>query len=67
MDKAKDSSIPVSFQQLGQTSRPLTVRKRIYGRAWPFRAPVRDGLVPLWPQIMAESNAVGVPCIVSNT
>ncbi|KAL1832208.1 hypothetical protein ACET3Z_001859 [Daucus carota] len=63
MDKAKDSSIPVSFQQLGQTSRPLTVRKRIYGRAWPFRAPVRDGLVPLWPQIMAESNAVGVPCI----
>lgn len=64
-DTAKNSSVPISFKQLGQTDRPLTVRKRIYGRAWPFRAPVRDGLIPSWPQIMAESKALGVPCIVS--
>lgn len=62
-NSAKNSSVPVSFKQLGQTDRPLTVRKRIYGRAWPFRAPVRDGIIPSWPQIMAESKALGVPCI----
>jgi hypothetical protein len=38
------------------------VRKRMFGRAWPFRAPVRDGMVPLWPQI---SEKVSVPCVVS--
>ncbi|XP_061351197.1 serine carboxypeptidase-like 20 [Gastrolobium bilobum] len=45
------ASLPPSFQQLGVTERPLKVRKRMFGRAWPFRAPVKDGLVTLWPQL----------------
>ncbi|XP_042488437.1 serine carboxypeptidase-like 20 [Macadamia integrifolia] len=42
-----------------ETERPLAVRKRMFGRAWPFRAPVRDGLVLTWPQILNRSS---VPC-----
>ncbi|KAJ4730347.1 Carboxypeptidase [Melia azedarach] len=51
--------LPSSFRQLGETDRPLPVRKRMFGRAWPFRAPVRDGIVPTWPQLL---NSVSVPC-----
>lgn len=54
--------LPSSFRQLGETERPLAVRKRMFGRAWPFRAPVRDGIVPTWPQIL---NGNDVPCTVS--
>lgn len=35
----------------------------MFGRAWPFRAPVRDGIVPTWPQLL---NSVYVPCISSD-
>lgn len=62
-DVEKNKSIPQSFKQLGVTERPLAVRKRMFGRAWPFRAPVRDGILPLWPQIMDK---ISVPCIVSH-
>ncbi|KAJ4833227.1 Serine carboxypeptidase-like 20 [Turnera subulata] len=51
--------LPSTFRQLGETDKPLPVRKRMFGRAWPFRAPVRDGLVPTWPQLL---NDVSVPC-----
>ncbi|XP_047315230.1 serine carboxypeptidase-like 20 [Impatiens glandulifera] len=51
---------PNSFRKLGETERPLPVRKRMFGRAWPFRAPVKDGIVPLWPQIL---NGENVPCM----
>ncbi|XP_028769706.1 serine carboxypeptidase-like 20 [Neltuma alba] len=51
--------LPSSFRQLGETKRPLPVRKRMFGRAWPLRAPVRDGIVPTWPQL---SNSHNVPC-----
>ncbi|XP_054782218.1 serine carboxypeptidase-like 20 isoform X2 [Prosopis cineraria] len=51
--------LPSSFRQLGETERPLPVRKRMFGRAWPLRAPVRDGIVPTWPQL---SNSHNVPC-----
>ncbi|KAG8380319.1 hypothetical protein BUALT_Bualt06G0003300 [Buddleja alternifolia] len=54
------SSLPKSFEQLGATERPLGVRKRMFGRAWPFRAPVEDGIIPLWPQLMRK---VTVPCL----
>lgn len=58
------SKLPMSFQKLGKTERPLAVRKRMFGRAWPFRAPVRDGPVTLWPQLMAQmSHSSGVPCV----
>ncbi|XP_042476230.1 serine carboxypeptidase 1-like, partial [Macadamia integrifolia] len=52
-------TLPYSFKHLGETERPLAVRKRMFGRAWPFRAPVRDGLVLTWPQILNRSS---VPC-----
>ncbi|KAK6136386.1 hypothetical protein DH2020_029876 [Rehmannia glutinosa] len=54
------SFLPESFKQLGSTERPLAVRKRMFGRAWPFRAPVEDGIIPLWPQLMRK---VTVPCL----
>ncbi|XP_058196664.1 serine carboxypeptidase-like 20 [Rhododendron vialii] len=52
--------LPSSFRKLGETERPLPVRKRMFGRAWPYKAPVRDGIVPTWPQIL---NSEDVPCI----
>ncbi|KAK8660263.1 hypothetical protein V6N13_051195 [Hibiscus sabdariffa] len=57
-----NTRLPDSFQQLGVTSRPLAVRTRMFGRAWPFRAPVKDGIVPLWPQL-AQSHKNYVPCV----
>ncbi|KAB1226526.1 Serine carboxypeptidase-like 20 [Morella rubra] len=51
--------LPSSFRQLGETERPFAVRKRMFGRAWPLRAPVRDGIVPTWPQLL---NSNSVPC-----
>lgn len=63
--KSANSSLPLSFQQLGMTKKPLPVRKRMFGRAWPFEAPVRDGLVPLWPQLAAAGARIHVPCFVS--
>ncbi|PON55216.1 Serine carboxypeptidase-like [Trema orientale] len=57
-----NSSLPQSFQQLGRTEKTLPVRKRIFGRAWPFEAPVRDGIVTLWPQLAAAGSKNYVPC-----
>lgn len=54
-----NSRLPSSFRQLGETDKPLPVRKRMFGRAWPFRAPVREGIVPTWPQLLKD---VSVPC-----
>ncbi|KAF5201880.1 Serine carboxypeptidase [Thalictrum thalictroides] len=59
--EAKETYIklPSSFREIGKTDKPLPVRKRMFGRAWPFRAPVREGLVPTWPQLMGTNS---VPC-----
>ncbi|KAM3373852.1 serine carboxypeptidase-like 20 [Capsicum galapagoense] len=54
-----NSKLPMSFRKLGETERPLPVRKRMFGRAWPFKAPVREGRVPTWPEIL---NGLEVPC-----
>lgn len=59
---ADNLKLPSSFRMLGETQRPLGVRKRMFGRAWPFRAPVNDGYVPSWPQLLNSNN---VPCTVS--
>nr|CAB3459646.1 unnamed protein product [Digitaria exilis] len=56
------SRVPQSFKDLGATSKPLPVRTRMTGRAWPLRAPVRDGRVPSW-QELAVSAPSGVPCM----
>ena len=53
--------LPSSFLQLGATEKPLPVRKRLFGRAWPLRAVVKDGIVPTWPQLSSFNN---VPCVV---
>ncbi|CAA7396129.1 unnamed protein product [Spirodela intermedia] len=50
--------LPESFKNLGHTHRPLPVRKRMFGRSWPLRAPVRDGRVPTWPELEHTE----VPC-----
>ncbi|XVF41484.1 hypothetical protein PTKIN_Ptkin01aG0283300 [Pterospermum kingtungense] len=60
-DSKGNTSLPVSFQQLGVTERPLAVRKRMFGRAWPYRASVKDGIVPLWPELAERKS--GVPCV----
>ncbi|KAK7394656.1 hypothetical protein VNO78_15191 [Psophocarpus tetragonolobus] len=56
-DDKENGSLPKSFKQLGVTERPLPVRKRMFGRAWPFRAPVKPGLVTLWPQLAKTNHA----------
>ncbi|KAK6937896.1 Peptidase S10, serine carboxypeptidase [Dillenia turbinata] len=55
----KKTRLPDSFRKLGETERPLPVRVRMFGRAWPLRAPVREGIVPTWPQLSQSNN---VPC-----
>ncbi|CAI0561262.1 unnamed protein product [Linum tenue] len=61
---AKDAAdnkirLPSSFLELGATERPLPVRTRMFGRAWPFRANVREGIVPTWPELLSS---LTVPC-----
>ncbi|KAL5134145.1 Serine carboxypeptidase 1 [Glycine soja] len=48
--------MPSSFQKLGKTKRPFHVRKKML-------APVRDGIVPTWPQLMNRKSAP--PCTKS--
>ncbi|XP_077226896.1 serine carboxypeptidase 1-like [Tasmannia lanceolata] len=48
---ADKSRLPTSFSQLGETERPLAVRKRMFGRSWPLGASVQDGRVPTWPEL----------------
>ncbi|CAI9090874.1 OLC1v1025745C1 [Oldenlandia corymbosa var. corymbosa] len=59
------TGLPASFRELGKTNKPLPVRNRMFGRAWPYRAPVRDGLVPTWAQLTDSLKRHGnfVPCI----
>lgn len=58
----ENSRLPESFKQLGKSddNRSLPVRKRMFGRAWPYHAPVNDGILTLWPQLLASG--VSVPC-----
>ncbi|KAK6788303.1 hypothetical protein RDI58_016828 [Solanum bulbocastanum] len=56
-----NSRLPMSFRKLGETKRSFPVRKRMFGRAWPYNAPVREGLVPSWPEVLKHTNYV--PCI----
>ncbi|GMN26105.1 hypothetical protein TIFTF001_001185 [Ficus carica] len=59
-DKQKskaNSSLPISFQQLGMTEKPLPVRKRMFGRAWPFEAP-DDNVASTWLNDKAVREAI---------
>ncbi|KAH7430547.1 hypothetical protein KP509_08G003500 [Ceratopteris richardii] len=51
-------NLPKSFRRLGDTKRTLPTRRRMFGRAWPLRSPVRAGLVPSWPSL-----GLTVPCL----
>lgn len=53
------SLLPPSFRKLGETERPLRVRKRMFGRAWPLNLVVQQGRVPTWPEL-----ARSLPCTV---
>ncbi|XP_057840568.1 serine carboxypeptidase 1 [Cryptomeria japonica] len=53
----RKENLPESYKQLGETGKPHPVRRRIFGRAWPLRAPVLEGIVPTWPQLSER-----VPC-----
>ncbi|XP_066360271.1 serine carboxypeptidase 1-like [Miscanthus floridulus] len=54
---SQNNRMPQSFKDLGVTSRPLPVRTRMIGRAWPLRAPVRDGRVPSWQELAAGTGS----------
>nr|TKW25162.1 hypothetical protein SEVIR_3G097900v2 [Setaria viridis] len=54
----QNSRTPQSFRDLGVTDKPLPVRTRMLGRAWPLRASVRAGRVPSWQELGAS-----VPCM----
>lgn len=55
-------NLPSTFSDLGKTDRPMPVRKRIFGRAWPLGMTLKDGPVPTWAEL-SENNALIVPCI----
>ncbi|XP_074578031.1 serine carboxypeptidase 1 [Curcuma longa] len=55
----RNDKLPLSFRRLGETNRPLPVRKRMFGRSWPYRAPVKQGRIPTWPELGLGS---AVPC-----
>ncbi|RLM99704.1 serine carboxypeptidase 1-like [Panicum miliaceum] len=57
----QNSRKPQSFEDPGVTDKPLPVRTRMLGRAWPLRAPVRAGRVPSWQELASD-----VPCMVSS-
>ncbi|OIW01325.1 hypothetical protein TanjilG_10486 [Lupinus angustifolius] len=54
-----DNRLPLSFRKLGETDKPMPVRKRMFGHAWPLREPVKSGNVPTWPEL---SSSGSVPC-----
>ncbi|KAJ9703296.1 hypothetical protein PVL29_004905 [Vitis rotundifolia] len=58
-EETGNTTLPLSFKQLGATNRSLPVRTRMFGRAWPFRASVKDGILPLWPELMKQNP---IPC-----
>ncbi|XP_021851854.1 serine carboxypeptidase-like 20 [Spinacia oleracea] len=63
-ENTKNLSLPDSFKQLGLTDKPHPIRKRMFGRAWPYQMVVKDGLVPSWPELNSLQNdrRVSVPC-----
>ncbi|KAL8166233.1 hypothetical protein V2J09_007732 [Rumex salicifolius] len=59
-----NSSLPDSFKQLGKTDKPLSVRTRMFGRAWPLKLAIKEGIVPSWPELLqvAVNRREEVPC-----
>lgn len=60
-----NTRLPSSFRRLGETEGPHKIRKRMFGRAWPLRLPLREGRVPSWPSLSQTLFASeNVPCTV---
>lgn len=58
-----NTRLPSSFRRLGETEGPHKIRKRMFGRAWPLRLPLREGRVPSWPSLSQTLFASeNVPC-----
>ncbi|KAJ4846111.1 Serine carboxypeptidase-like 20 [Turnera subulata] len=57
--KGNTSLLPTSFKELGKTEKPLKVRKRYVGRAWPYWRHGINGDFPMW----SELASAGVPCV----
>ncbi|CAL0304581.1 unnamed protein product [Lupinus luteus] len=51
-----DNSLPLSFRKLGETDKPMPVRKRMFGRGWPLVQPLQSGNVPTWPQLSSHGH-----------
>ncbi|CAH1417948.1 unnamed protein product [Lactuca virosa] len=66
MIRHENTKLPMSFRKLGETDTPFPVRTRMFGRAWPFKAPVKPGYVPSWPELLNNTvllnSTRGVPC-----
>ncbi|KAH9557503.1 hypothetical protein CY35_07G087500 [Sphagnum magellanicum] len=61
-----NTRLPTSFRKLGERQGPQRVRRRMFGRAWPLRLPLREGRVPSWPQLAsALHSSENVPCMIS--
>ncbi|KAH8956950.1 hypothetical protein BDL97_07G068100 [Sphagnum fallax] len=59
-----NTRLPTSFRKLGERQGPQRVRRRMFGRAWPLRLPLREGHVPSWPQLAsALHSSENVPCM----
>ncbi|CAH1417956.1 unnamed protein product [Lactuca virosa] len=58
----ENTKLPLSFRELGETERPLPVRTRMFGRAWPFKAAVKPGYVPSWLELLNTTQIRGSPC-----
>ncbi|CAI9090871.1 OLC1v1025742C1 [Oldenlandia corymbosa var. corymbosa] len=73
-EQSNTTSSPMkSFYELGKSNnRAMPVRNRMFGRAWPYRAHVKDGKVPTWQQLHESRllHGLSVPCFddeVANT
>ncbi|KAL7598892.1 hypothetical protein Lser_V15G26920 [Lactuca serriola] len=58
----ENTKLPLSFRKLGETERPLPVRTRMFGRAWPFKAAVKPGYAPSWLELLNATQIRGSPC-----
>ncbi|XP_065874639.1 serine carboxypeptidase 1-like [Euphorbia lathyris] len=52
----RNTTLPPSFQKLGETEKPMKVRKRMFGRAWPLKGQLQPGT--LWPELADQYGSV---------
>ncbi|CAL0328182.1 unnamed protein product [Lupinus luteus] len=50
-----DNRLPLSFRELGETEKPVPVRKGMFVHAWPLGSHGKPGIVPTWPELVGGS------------